>query len=113
MTSVRLFLEAGELVGLEAQGHAGFAPRGRDIVCAAVSVLVQTLELGMEDVIREPSLRIQCDSHKALRRVIWKRSDDPRVTALGETIRLALKAVAEAHPKQVCIVEVERDEANS
>ncbi|MBX6350245.1 MAG: ribosomal-processing cysteine protease Prp [Clostridia bacterium] len=42
--------EAGELTLLEVEGHAGFAPRGRDIVCAAVSALVGTAVLGLERV---------------------------------------------------------------
>lgn len=29
--------------GVSIKGHAGYAPPGQDIVCAAVSVLVQTL----------------------------------------------------------------------
>lgn len=30
---------------IRATGHAGYAPRGEDIVCAAVSTLIQTLAL--------------------------------------------------------------------
>lgn len=30
------------------EGHAGYAPRGQDIVCAAVSTLVQTLMQSLE-----------------------------------------------------------------
>ncbi|MBN1499307.1 MAG: ribosomal-processing cysteine protease Prp, partial [Spirochaetes bacterium] len=33
-----------ETVVIEIQGHAGFAVKGNDIVCAAASVLVQTLQ---------------------------------------------------------------------
>ncbi len=33
---------------LEAQGHAGYGERGRDIVCAAVSTLFSALSLGLE-----------------------------------------------------------------
>ena len=32
----------GEITGFSVRGHAGFAPEGSDIVCAAVSVLTQT-----------------------------------------------------------------------
>ena len=31
----------GEITGFSIQGHAGYAERGSDIVCAAVSVLAQ------------------------------------------------------------------------
>lgn len=35
--------EVEDAMILRAEGHAGFAPKGQDIVCAAVSVLMQTL----------------------------------------------------------------------
>lgn len=35
--------EAGDEMILRAEGHAGYAEKGKDIVCAAVSVLMQTL----------------------------------------------------------------------
>lgn len=33
-------------------GHAGYAPMGQDIVCAAVSTLAQTLIASLEDLTR-------------------------------------------------------------
>lgn len=35
--------EVGDEMILRAEGHAGYAEKGKDIVCAAVSVLMQTL----------------------------------------------------------------------
>ncbi len=32
----------GEIISLEAKGHAGFAEKGRDIVCAAETMLIRT-----------------------------------------------------------------------
>lgn len=42
MVSVRIVTEKGCLVLAEALGHAGFGRRGKDVVCAAVSVLFRT-----------------------------------------------------------------------
>lgn len=43
MTTVELFSrEPGEL-GLRVQGHSGSAPAGKDLVCAAASILAWTL----------------------------------------------------------------------
>ena len=36
--------------GITASGHAGYAPRGQDIVCAAVSTLVKVLIRSIEDL---------------------------------------------------------------
>lgn len=37
----------GDVAGFTASGHAGYAPKGSDIVCAAVSVLTQTAVLAL------------------------------------------------------------------
>lgn len=38
---------APERMVLTAEGHAGYAPAGQDIVCAAASALINTLMLGL------------------------------------------------------------------
>ncbi|MDD2628795.1 MAG: ribosomal-processing cysteine protease Prp [Limnochordia bacterium] len=38
---------AGDLIGFDAKGHSGYEERGRDIVCAAVSVLTLTTAKGL------------------------------------------------------------------
>ncbi len=40
-----VYVKAPDVVGLSIQGHAGAAPRGQDIVCAAVSGIVESLRL--------------------------------------------------------------------
>ena len=40
--------EKGEFVSCKAMGHSGFAKQGSDIVCAAVSVLLRTATLDLE-----------------------------------------------------------------
>jgi uncharacterized protein YsxB (DUF464 family) len=39
---------AGRLSGFSARGHADFAEHGQDIVCAAVSAILQAARLGLE-----------------------------------------------------------------
>lgn len=50
MTRVCFCLERGEILGFSAQGHSGYAESGQDIVCAAISALTQTCELGLREV---------------------------------------------------------------
>lgn len=40
----------GETKTLRISGHANFAPKGRDIVCAAVSAIFQTAILGLKTI---------------------------------------------------------------
>lgn len=39
--------------GIEIRGHAGYAEAGKDIVCAGVTTLTQTLIRSMEDLTRD------------------------------------------------------------
>ena len=39
--------------GIEINGHAGYAEAGKDIVCAAVTTLTQTLIRSLEDLVRD------------------------------------------------------------
>ncbi|MGX7393999.1 ribosomal-processing cysteine protease Prp [Carnobacterium mobile] len=40
--------DKGEIVSFKVEGHAGYAPSGRDVVCAAVSALVVGTINGIE-----------------------------------------------------------------
>lgn len=51
MTIIKFVNNKQGIVGFEAKGHTGFADPGEDIVCAAISVLVQTTIIGLKDVL--------------------------------------------------------------
>ena len=50
MTTVSFLRDARGLYGIRVSGHAGYAPAGEDIVCAAASVLITTCANAMESV---------------------------------------------------------------
>lgn len=52
-------LTADAMLSLQAEGHAGYAPAGQDIVCAAVSTLLQTLAYSVDN--GEDGGAIRCD----------------------------------------------------
>ena len=52
MTTI-IYDEKGKDMSLQASGHAGYAPKGQDIVCAAVSALLWTLLMGWERLEKE------------------------------------------------------------
>lgn len=49
MITVSFFKENGKVFKVSAKGHSGLAESGSDILCAAVSTLVQTAYLGIVD----------------------------------------------------------------
>ena len=50
MTTVTFLRAARGLCGIRVSGHAGYAPAGEDIVCAAASVLITTCANALESV---------------------------------------------------------------
>lgn len=61
MVVVELFLaDDGYIQAFQVKGHAGAAPYGEDIVCAAISVLSQTAVIGLNHFLTlAPEVKIQ------------------------------------------------------
>ena len=89
----------GRIVEIGVNGHAGFAPRGRDIVCAGVSALVLSAAHGIavhcgadSDVDDDPSgdyrLRIP-------------RGGNARAQAVLESTVSGLRAIARTYPQSL------------
>ncbi len=47
MTDVKIFKLNGNITCVEASGHTGYGVQGEDIVCAALSSIIQTAVLGV------------------------------------------------------------------
>ena len=66
MTDIQFFTTSeGKFAGFCARGHAGYAYRGQDIVCAGISTLIQTTALGLEKLVKA-GLRKKVQSEKGL-----------------------------------------------
>ena len=50
MTKVKFSRQNGKFVAVECEGHSDYAEHGMDIVCAALSSVVQTAVLGLMQV---------------------------------------------------------------
>jgi uncharacterized protein YsxB (DUF464 family) len=85
---------------LEVKGHAGQAPAGQDLVCAAVSALMETLVLGLEDV-SAPG-RWSLDSG----RFVYEGEPDERAALLLRTTLLGLRSLAGSHGRYISVEEV-------
>ena len=51
MTNVKVTKKNGHITMLECDGHTGYGVEGEDIVCAALSSVVQTAALGLMSVV--------------------------------------------------------------
>ncbi len=97
---------SGAVESLRAQRHAGYAPAGEDIVCAAISALMQTAAIAVERLGGFVEIREQ--PAKAEAALTGTMSHGAR--AEGETVLAAiadgLRAIRESYPDYLSIREV-------
>ena len=102
MIRVRIERRLGEITGFTVTGHADTAPRGQDIVCAAVSAIVQTALIGIGELYGGPPAE-----HIAEGDVSWQMAGAPGdnlpIDAILATMRAGLEAIAEDHPEAVSV----------
>ena len=103
--------ENGMMDGFEAAGHAGYAKRGTDIVCAAVSALTQATANGLSEVVKAP-IEGQMDedtgylSVKILPAASEKILTDAQI--LLKTLKMALTEISKDYPGTIRIIIRER-----
>ncbi len=106
MTEISVGLNNGRIISLSATGHSGYAEKGEDVVCAAVSALLQALAYGFERVLFSVDFICTVDQADARMVLDWRRSPPGKEIVLVETIVGSLKEIARIYPDYVRIVEV-------
>ena len=101
MIRVAFFRKEGRIIGVESEGHAGYADSGYDIVCAAVSALLITCVNGLESVVSiEPTVR-QNDEVGYLKAELPDRLDEAQrhdADIVLSVTELGLQAIAQQYP---------------
>mgnify|MGYP004572954043 CR=1 FL=1 len=101
-----IYDEAGQDMSLQASGHAGYAPKGQDIVCAAVSTLMQSLAYSVD------SGTVTCDpGGENILRVQASRSLD--TLAKFELVTDGLMLLAQQYPANVRFVNPHANDADN
>lgn len=92
--------ECGRLSRFHAFGHAGWAQSGDDVVCAAVSTLLQAAWLGLTEIAKVDVQAEHGDGELTLR---WAESagSEAAVWAIAETVTVSLERIAAQYPKHV------------
>ena len=105
MTEIRWYWEEDDF-GISAKGHAEFNP-GNDIVCSAISALLQTLWAGLE-MYCFTSVEHKQQSGAFVLKGKYSRFKDhgSKATALFNSIVYGLELIAEQYPKNVKIERV-------
>lgn len=101
-----IYDEKGKDMDLQASGHAGYAPKGQDIVCAAVSTLMQSLAYSVG------SGTVTCDpGGDNILRVQANRSLD--TLAKFELVIDGLYLLAQQYPENVQLMNLHANDADN
>ncbi len=92
----------GRLCGFDAVGHAGDMPEGENIVCAAISAILQTAYLGFTQVLGQ-KVDWQADEQTAHMRCIVSGDKPEMVDCILKTAQAGLADIAGQYPKCLTI----------
>ncbi len=98
MVEIRILRDSRErLSSFFATGHAGWADRGQDVVCAALSTALQSAWLGLAEVANVPVEAERADGNL---RLTWPEAvrDDPAVRAIVMTAAKTVETIARQYP---------------
>lgn len=94
------------IVGVNVEGHAGFEDEGLDIVCSAVSAIVQTAVLGINEIV---GIELFYHQEKGLAKLrVPSGLPEGKVRDLGiilETMLLGLKSIELGYSEYITIRE--------
>ena len=103
MIRVEVRHEGGRVTALKAQGHAGGAAAGENIVCAAVSSLMTTAANALESVAGvKPDIR-RDDQQALLDVALPEACESQDAQIILRTILQGLTDISMEYPKQVSI----------
>lgn len=105
MIRVRFDREQGALAGVSVTGHAGYADRGEDIVCAAVTSAVQLTANGITEILGIP---MPVTVRENLVEYHLPKPGDQQAIAFLEALKLHLEIISRDYEKtiQITVTEV-------
>lgn len=99
MISVKLFVDSGRLTGFEVSGHSGTAPKGQDIICAAVSSAADMTANTISEIYKASADITARDGYLKLS----VKSDD-ELQKLLRGFELHMRALAKEFPKNIKVI---------
>ena len=108
MVTITIEIKGNQVFSISFSGHSGWDENGKDIVCAAISTLLQSLVIGMEEVLGHSDIREEIDLKDDIPYVrIWTPFPyGDKETVLVDTISRSLKEISKSYPEYVEISEV-------
>ena len=111
MINIIVIKEKQTIKTIEATGHSGYAEHGKDIVCSAVSCLLETLANGLTEVVKAETKVIVDENIPHLSVTLTETDKEKCKSAqvLMQTTILGIKGVADGYSKFIKIKEKQND----
>lgn len=107
MTVITVKRRGGNIVSVNANGHTGYGAEGEDIVCAALSAVIQTAGLGLLHVAKIPAdIRTEEGAYSITMPDKTDKSMMMRAESILETMMLGLKDLESGYPEYIKIKEI-------
>lgn len=104
MITATLKMRHNLVTGFKIDGHANFAPKGQDIICAAVSALAIATSNALDQFNK-------CEVAEADGMLVCVVNDpDDLTTTLLQPLLIGLDGIAEQHPDNLKVVVVDGQE---
>ena len=111
MINVIVIKEKQTIKTIEATGHSGYASEGQDIVCSAISTLMETLANGLTEVVKA-EVKVVVDESVPHLSVTLMETDKEKCKlsqVLMQSTLLGIKGVAQEFSKFIKIKEKQND----
>lgn len=103
MVTASFFRRGAEYTGFKVQGHAGYAPAGQDIVCAAVSAMTMLTVNLIENAFGIKS-SVTVDEKKGIIQLSVKEAS-PTASNIIDAFRQELVALSVDYPQNILVKE--------
>ena len=111
MINITVIKKKQNIKSIQATGHSGYAEQGSDIVCSAVSALMETLANGLTEIVKAET-RIAVDEqipHLMVEITEQNAEKFKYAQMLMQTTLLGLKGVRDEYGKYIKIKEKQND----
>lgn len=108
MTDIVFYKREDIVYAVECSGHTGYATYGKDIVCSALSSLIQSCALGLKEVLRL-DVKISREDKKGYFKIELPKSingeDLEKSQILLQTLELSIKDLLQGYSKFIKLEE--------
>ena len=111
MINILVIKEKQTIKTIEATGHSGYAEQGSDIVCSAISTLMETLANGLIEVVKA-DVKVNIDETIPHLSISLNETDFEKCKlsqVLMQSTLLGIKGVAQGFSKFIKIKEKQND----